>query len=192
MKKPRFFLPIEVFQNRAISALIHRTCGVAKDCTGTAAIEFALVLFPLLVIVLGTIQFALIFNNISVLTNAAAAGAVVFSEGRGLPTPYSNTVAQVQSAAQSLAPSLAVLIANLKITTSVSSPASCVAATVQANVCAGDATCLTALNNAYPGGCASVTVSYPCPLILSAVTLQWVGISTSFCPLQSTSTGMVM
>ena len=172
MKKARFLLPIEVFQKRAISALIRRTCGLAKDCTGTVAIEFALVLFPLLVIVLGAIQFALIFNNISVLTNAAAAGAVVFSEGRSFPTPYSNTVAQVQSAAQSLAPSLTVLVANLTVTTSVSNPATCVAAAVQANVCAGDAACLTALSNAYPGGCASVKVSYPCPLILSAVTLQ--------------------
>ena len=47
MNKTRFFLPLKIFQNRAISALIRRNCDLAKDCTGTVAIEFALVL-PLL------------------------------------------------------------------------------------------------------------------------------------------------
>jgi Flp pilus assembly protein TadG len=170
MKKPRSFLPIKDFQNRAISALIHRTCGVAKDCTGTAAIEFALVLPLLLTIMMGIIQFALIFNNISVLTNATAAGGLVFSQSRGLPTPYTTTVTDVQSAAQTL------VLTNLTITTS-----------VQGAVCSTDAACLTALNT-NPGGYASVTVTYPCPLILSVASLQYFGISTTFCPLQSAVT----
>jgi Flp pilus assembly protein TadG len=177
MNRAKFFLPLEVFQDRAICALSRRNCELAKDCTGTVAIEFALVLPLLLTILLGIVQFALIFNNISVLTNAAAAGALVFSQGRSLPSsaPYSATVTQIQSAAASL------VQANLTITTS-----------VQGASCTGDSGCLTALRNAYPGGSASVTVTYPCPLILSTAGLQWLGINTTFCPLTSTVTEYVM
>jgi Flp pilus assembly protein TadG len=177
MNKARFFLPLEVFQNRAICAVIRRNCDLAKDCTGTVAIEFALVLPLLFAILIGIIQYSLIFNNITVLTNAAAAGALVFSQGRSLPssTPYSSTVTQIQSAAASL------VQANLTITTS-----------VQGAGCTGDSGCLTALKNAYPGGSASVTVSYPCPLILSAAGLSYLGINTTFCPLTSTVTEYVM
>jgi Flp pilus assembly protein TadG len=177
MNKARFFLPLEVFQNRAICALIRRNCGLAKDCAGTVAIEFALVLPLLFAILIGIIQYSLIFNNISVLTNAAAAGALVFSQGRSLPSsaPYSATVTQIQSAAASL------VQANLTITTS-----------VQGAGCASDSGCLTLLRSAYPGGSASVTVTYPCPLILSAAGLSWLGINTTFCPLTSTVTEYVM
>ena len=177
MNKTKFFLPLKIFQNRAICAMIRRNCDLARDCTGTVAIEFALVLPLLLTILLGIVQFALIFNNISVLTNATAAGALVFSQGRSLPssTPYSTTVTQIQSAAASL------VQANLTITTS-----------VQGATCTGDAGCLTALKNAYPGGSASVTVTYPCPLILSTAGLAWLGINTTFCPLTSTVTEYVM
>src|ERR1700731_731668 len=90
-------------------------------------------------------------------------------------TPYSTTVAQIQSAAASLVQT------NLTIATS-----------VQGASCTGDSGCLTALKNAYPGGSASVTVTYPCPLILSTAGLQWLGINTTFCPLTSTVTEYVM
>jgi Flp pilus assembly protein TadG len=175
MKMAWFLLTLEVFHKGSICASIRRNCDRAKDCNGTVAIEFALVVPLLLAIMFAIIQFSLIFNNITVLTNAASAGALVFSQGRGLASPYSTTVAQVQSAAASL------VQANLAITTS-----------VQKASCASDSGCQTALTNAYPGGSASVTVSYPCPLILSAAGLQWLGISTSFCPLQATVTEYVM
>jgi Flp pilus assembly protein TadG len=174
MNKARFFLPLKVFQYRAICGLIRRNCDPAKDCTGTVAIEFALVLPLLLTLLLGIVQFSLIFNNISVLTNATAAGALVFSQGRSLTAPRSAAVTQIQTAAASL------VQADLTITTS-----------VQGASCTGDSGCLTALN-ANTGGSASVTVTYPCPLILSTAGLQWLGISTTFCPLQSTVTESVM
>jgi Flp pilus assembly protein TadG len=175
MNKARFFLPLKVFQYRAICGLIRRNCDPAKDCTGTVAIEFALVLPLLLTLLLGIVQFSLIFNNISVLTNATAAGALVFSQGRSLPSPRSAAVTQIQTAAASL------VQADLTITTS-----------VQGAGCANDSGCLTALSSAYPGGSASVTVTYPCPLILSTAGLQWLGINTTFCPLTSTVTEYVM
>ncbi len=175
MRKARVLFTLEVLHKRSICALICRNCNLVKDCNGTAAIEFALVLPMLLAIVLGIIQFSLIFNNITVLTNAASSGALVFSQGRALASPRSTAVTQVQQAAGSL------VQADLTITTS-----------VQGANCAGDAACLTALASAYPGGSAAVTVSYPCPLILGAEGLQWLGISTSFCPLQVTVTEYVM
>jgi Flp pilus assembly protein TadG len=175
MRKARVLLTLEVLHKRSICALTCRNCDLAKDCNGTAAIEFALVLPLLLAIALGIIQFSLIFNNITVLTNAASTGALVFSQGRGIGSPYSAAVAQVQSATGSLVQT------DLTIRTS-----------VQGANCASDAACQTALASAYPGGSASVSVSYPCPLILSAEGLQWLGISTTFCPLQVTVTEYVM
>ena len=97
MKKAWFLLTLEVFHKWSICAWIRRNCDLAKDCNGTVAIEFALVLPLLLAIVFGIIQFSLIFNNITVLTNAASTGALVFSQGRGLASPYSSAVTQVQS-----------------------------------------------------------------------------------------------
>ena len=177
MNKASFFCRMMFFRNRAICALIRRNWGLAEDCTGTVAIEFALVLPLLFAILIGIIQYSLIFSNVTVLTNAAAAGALVFSQGRSLPssTPYSTTVTEIQSVAASLVQT------NLTIATS-----------VQGASCTGDSGCLTALKNAYPGGSASVTVTYPCPLILSTAGLQWLGINTTFCPLTSTVTEYVM
>jgi Flp pilus assembly protein TadG len=153
--------------------MIRRVLDIARDCAGTVAIEFALVIPVLLTILLGIVQFSLVFNNISVLTNAAAAGATVFSGSRGF-TPYSSAVTSVQTAAGSLT------TANLTITT-----------TVNGAACASDAGCNTAFGTS--GGMpATVTVSYPCPLVFSAATLAWIGINTSaFCPLQSSMTEIV-
>ncbi len=79
----------------------------------------------------------------------------------------------VQSAAGSLT------AANLTISTS-----------VNGTVCTSDAACLTAFGQ---GGIpATVTVTYPCPLVFSAATLQWIGINSAhFCPLKSSMTALV-
>ncbi|MFY9640884.1 MAG: TadE/TadG family type IV pilus assembly protein [Rhodomicrobium sp.] len=144
-----------------------------RACGGNAAIEFAIVAPVLFVMLLGMIQFAIIFNNITVLTNATSAGALLFSEGRSFTSPYSSAVTAVKSAAGSLT------TANLTITTSVNGAA-----------CATDAACLTAFGQG--GVPATVTVTYPCPLVFSAGTLKWLGISTSqVCPLSSTMTAVV-
>ncbi len=153
--------------------MVRRYLGLAKDCAGNAAIEFAIVAPLLCAMLLGMIQFALVFNNISVLTNATAAGALLFSQGRSFTSPYSSAVAAVKSAAATLTTT------NLTIT-----------ASVNGRACATDAACLTAFGQ---GGIpATVTVTYPCPLVFSAGTLQWLGISTSkMCPLSSTMTAVV-
>ncbi len=153
--------------------MAHRSLGLPKDCGGNAAIEFAVVAPLLFAMLLGMIQFALIFNNITVLTNATSAGALLFSQGRSFTAPYSSAVTAIQNSAGSLTK------ANLTITTSVNGAA-----------CATDAACLTAFGQ---GGIpATVTVSYPCPLVFPAGTLQWLGITTSkMCPLSSTMTAVV-
>ncbi len=150
-----------------------RYLGFSTDSAGNTAIEFAIVAPLLFTMLLGMIQFAVIFNNISVLSNATAAGALLFSQGRSFSAPYSSAVSMIQSAAGSLT------AAKLTITTSVNGAA-----------CATDAACLTAFGQG--GMPATVTVTYPCPLLFSASSLQWLGINTSyFCPLSSTMTGVV-
>ncbi len=156
-----------------IYARVHRYRGHRGDCGGNVAIEFAIVAPILFMMLLGMIQFGLIFNNITVLTNATASGAQLFSQGRSYTAPYSSAVSAIQSAAATLT------TANLTITTLVNGTA-----------CASDAACLTAFGQ---GGIpATVTVTYPCPLVFSAGTLQWLGInSAKFCPLSSTMTAVV-
>jgi Flp pilus assembly protein TadG len=165
------------FRAGRINTMVRRYLGLAKDRAGSAAIEFAIVAPLLCTMLLGMIQFAFIFNNISVLTNATATGALLFSQGRSFTSPYSSAVSAVKSAVKSAAGSLTT--ANLTITTSVNGTA-----------CTSDAACLTAFGQ---GGIpATVTVSYPCPLLFSTGTLQWLGINTSkMCPLSSTMTAVV-
>ena len=82
--------------------MVSRYPGFLLDRAGTAAVEFALVSPLLFVMLLGMIQFAVIFNNISVLNNATAAGAVLFSEGRSFPAPYTSAVSTIKTAAATL------------------------------------------------------------------------------------------
>lgn len=156
-----------------VSMIVRRYIGLVKGRAGTTAIEFAIVAPLLLVMLMGMIQFALVFNNMTVLANATASGALVFSQGRSFASPYSSAVTAIQSAAGSLK------TANLTI-----------AASVNGTACATDAACLTVL--AQGGIPATVTVTYPCPLVFSTDTLNWLGINTAkFCPLSSTMTAVV-
>ena len=153
--------------------MVHRMPSFFRDGSGSAAIEFAMVAPILFALFLGMAQFAVVFNNVSVLTNATAAGALLFSQGRSFPAPYSSAVSTIKSSAGTLT------TANLTITTSVNGTA-----------CATDTACLSAFGQG--GMTATVTVTYPCPLLFSAATLQWIGINSStFCPLSSTMTAVV-
>jgi Flp pilus assembly protein TadG len=144
-----------------------------RDSAGSSALEFALVAPLLIAILLGIIQFSLFFNNVSTLTNAAASGALVFSQGRSFSTPYSMALSAVQGAAGALTK------ANLTVTTSVNGVP-----------CASDSACLSAYGSG--GMPATVTVSYPCPLVFSTTTLQWIGVDSSkICPLSSTMSAVV-
>jgi Flp pilus assembly protein TadG len=127
----------------------------------------------LLAMLLGIVQFAIFFNTMAVLTNATASGALLFSQGRSFATPYSSAVSAVRTSAGTLN------TANLGITASVDGAA-----------CASDTACQAAFGQG--GVPATVTVTYPCPLVLSASTLQWIGIDTArFCPLSATMTAFV-
>jgi Flp pilus assembly protein TadG len=129
---------------------------------GAVAVEFAILVPVLLVIVTGIAQFGLTINQYVMLTNAVVTGAQLFSISRGTtPTPYTSTVSAIEAAAPSLTP------ANLTITLSVNGAA-----------CTTDAACQTALSNAATNP-ATVTATYPCSLQI-AVYNFWPG-----CTLQS-------
>jgi Flp pilus assembly protein TadG len=135
---------------------------------GVAAVEFALLLPPLILLLMGTVQFGLVLANYVQVTNAAGVGAMTFAISRSDTTPYTDTVSAIKAAAPSLTP------ANLTMTFSVNGTA-----------CSTDAACNTALTNAAPSGGAltpaSVTVAYPCGSMLTGYTF-W----SSTCQLSST------
>ena len=154
---------------------------VGRDQSGTGLVEFTLVLPVLLFLVLGVAQFGLIFYNYISVANAAAYGARIFAISRSTtggssPTPYTSTVAAVQSASSSTA-------GNLTITLSVNGTA-----------CTSDTSCETDLVNAHTANVAnttlatplqgaSVTVSYPCTAnLIPTYLINLAGI----CPLTST------
>jgi Flp pilus assembly protein TadG len=131
--------------------MIRRSLNIAKDQTGAAAVEFALVAPILLVLAVGIAQFGLVLNNYVELTEATADGARQLALQRGQSTPYTTTVALVRSSAPNLTS------ANITITTSINGTA-----------CSSDSTCQTALNSAQ-GQAALVRATYPCSLSVMGV-----------------------
>ena len=59
-----------------------RLFDVVRDHTGSALVEFAFVLPVLLLLMLGLVQFGMMFYNYILVTNAAATGAREFSISR--------------------------------------------------------------------------------------------------------------
>ena len=148
--------------------MIGRCLALSRDCSGSIAIEFSMVAPLLVIMLMAIIQFGLLFNNMSVLTNATASGALLFSQGRSFSTPYTSAVSAIYTTATTLN------TGSLTITIS-----------VDGTTCASDSACQAAFGSG--GVPATVTVTYPCPLVFSASTLDWIGINTSsFCPLSST------
>jgi Flp pilus assembly protein TadG len=156
-----------------INMIIGRCMAFSRNCSGSIAVEFAMIVPLLVTMLMAIVQFGLLFNNMSVLTNATASGALLFSQGRSFSAPYTSARSAIQTTAGALNPS------NLTISIS-----------VNGTPCASDSACLTAFGQ---GGIpATVTVTYPCPLVFSTSTLQWIGINTSsFCPLSSTMMAVV-
>lgn len=147
-----------------------RLFDVVRDRTGSALVEFTLVLPVLLFLILGLAQFGLIFYNYILVTNAAATGARQFSISRLDTTAYTDTVSAINSATTNLS--------GLTITMS-----------VNGTTCSTNSACQTALQNAYtaatvPPEPVSVTVSYTCSSnsIMPTYLINLVGI----CPLTST------
>jgi Flp pilus assembly protein TadG len=179
------FFQNHVFSERGLPVMIRQLRDLARDCDGTALVEFAALLPLLLALMVGIAQMGLIFSNYIMLTNATGAGALLFSQSRSLPNPYTTTVSQIQTAA-----SPPLTQASLTITTKVGNTA-----------CTSDSGCLALL---VAGAQASVTVTYPCTLLLPAASLSWLQIfntndsqtvggntTFNFCPLTTTLTEYV-
>jgi Flp pilus assembly protein TadG len=69
---------------------------------GQALVEFTIVLPILLLLVLGIIQFGVVFNNYITLTDAVRAGARQASVGRSVADPSGAAVSRVRSSAANL------------------------------------------------------------------------------------------
>jgi Flp pilus assembly protein TadG len=75
-----------------------RTRSIREE-RGQAMVEFALVVPVLVLLVLGIVQFAIVFNNSMALTDAVRAGARQAAVGRTSADPIGETVDRVRGAA---------------------------------------------------------------------------------------------
>jgi Flp pilus assembly protein TadG len=116
---------------------------------GVAALEFALLVPVLVLLVFGGIQFGLTLNTYITLTSAARAGARQFALSRGDATPLTDTLNEIYSAAPNL--SQASLTVSLL---------------VNGTACTTDASCSAALVSGVP---ATVDASYPCRLVIGGI-----------------------
>ncbi len=150
---------------------------VARDASGTSAVEFALMLPVVLALMLGCVVFGVGFNNYLMVTTAAEAGTFQLTVSRGDSTAYSDTVNAVKGAAPALTPS------QLTITV-----------TVNGTACSSDSACQTALTSA-AGQQGTVSVSYPYSLSIIKTFMQafpgWGANYSSNITLTSQSTGRI-
>ena len=87
---------MDLLRRRTTSA---RARSPSSDETGITAVEFAMVLPMLALLLLGIIKLGVAFNNYIQLTNAASAGARQLTISRGSSTPYTGTINAIQAAA---------------------------------------------------------------------------------------------
>ncbi|HVM57590.1 MAG TPA: TadE/TadG family type IV pilus assembly protein [Gaiellaceae bacterium] len=76
--------------------------ALKRDETGQAMVEFTMILPILLVVVLGIIQFGILFNNYVTLTDAVRAGARMASVSRDDADPVGAATAAVRNSATDL------------------------------------------------------------------------------------------
>jgi len=165
--------------------MIRRLFDVARDCTGAAFLEFALVLPVLLLVVFGITQFGLIFYHYSLVTNATAAGARQLSISRLDSTAYCDTQNTIVNASGGLggtpgsSGSCPTLNSDFTITIAVDGTA-----------CTSNSSCQAALASAYaaatnPPEPASVTVQYSCSAE-DLIAVPHFAVHLGVCPLSST------
>ena len=161
-------------QPKAFTRVISRRLpSLANDRAGAAAVEFALILPALLIILVGIIQFGVALNNYLELTDAVRAGARTLAISRSsvnAATPYSTTITAIDSSAANLTSG--------SITTTIS---------INGTACTNDSGCQTAIAAAQ-GGSASITATYPC---LASTFEFYVKYFASGCVLTSTTADLI-
>ena len=155
--------------------MIRRSLEVARDDTGAVLVEFTILSPVLLLMLLGVLQFGLLYYYRISVTTAAVVGARMLSISRSDTTPYSDTVAAIQNASSNLKAS------DLTITLATYSGTAWI-------TCNTNTSCSTLIGTAYGSATgtqpARVTVSYPCPILIPT---SWVNLS-GICPMTSTVT----
>jgi Flp pilus assembly protein TadG len=140
---------------------------LARNRSGAAAVEFALIAPALLMMLLAIIQFGITLNNYLELTDGIRVGARQFAVSGTSTTPMTTATALVKASAANLSGSSITLTFKVNGTT-----------------CSSDSACATALA-AGSGQSAAVTGTYPCSLTVMGVSF------VSSCTLTSTTTEMV-
>ena len=146
---------------------------LASDESGATAVEFALLLPVLCLLLFAIIKFGVAFNNYIQLTNAAAAGSRALAISRdwnptsGAPGPFSSAMAAARSAAP-----------NLNGTTLQNSATLSVSGTR----CTDDNSCLALLTTI--GQPATALLTYPCDVAVFTVLFP-------NCTLSASSSGAV-
>jgi Flp pilus assembly protein TadG len=131
-----------------------RIFDLPRERAGMAALEFALTVPALLIIMLGATQFGLTFNNYLMLTNATQAGTRQFALSRGSNTLAADAVNMVYGSAPNLSPANLTIILKVGVTQ---------CASVPPLTSAANAACKTAMDSAQ-GQAATLTSTYPCTL----------------------------
>jgi len=125
--------------------------------SGSAAVEMALVLPVLSLMLFATITFGTTLYNYNVLVGSVAAGARQFAVSRGNTTPVTSTKSFMTGSAPNFDAT------KYTLTFAVSGTA---CATGAAGTIGGDKACADVLQNGLP---ATVTASYPCNLVIMGV-----------------------
>ena len=122
-----------------------RSSLLTKDRSGVAALEFALSLPLMAMLLIGTIQCSILFHRYLELSNGVSAATRVFAMSRGVSTPWTKAKTLFSTAAT-----------NVNATTTLTFA-------VEGTACTSDVTCSAAIAVA-AGGTAKISGSYPCTL----------------------------
>ena len=143
--------------------------------SGAVAVEFAMVLPVIALLLFGVIQLSLALNTYIQLANAAAAGARQISISRGITTPYGSTITAIDNAASNLTAS------KMTITITVNNGTTNGSCTTDTG-----SECQKLFPAASTIGIApsSVTITYPC-------SLTFLKISIPSCTLSSSATEII-
>jgi Flp pilus assembly protein TadG len=129
---------------------------------GQALVEFALILPVLMLIVVGIIKGATLYNNYTQLTNAVDAGARAFSVERGQVAPCTDAATEVANAAGSLR------LSSITISMSVNHsppPYQVTADDPSSRLATGAGTCPVLIS----GDPATLSATYPCDLKILSI-----------------------